>query len=104
MLVAALADEDAANVQIAARYLGLLKMRGSLPSLEQVARGEGRGNRENGPRIEAIESLGRIGSQTSARTLEDLARRRYLVAGRTRDIRTAAAAALAVLRAKGGSS
>jgi HEAT repeat protein len=104
MLVAALADEDAANVQLAARYLGLLKMRGALPSLEQVARGEGRGNRENGPRIEAIESLGRIGSPTSVTILEDLARQRGLLAGRTRDIRTAAAAALAIVRAKEGSS
>ncbi len=104
MLIAALSDEDAPNAQLAARYLGLLNVRGAVTSLEQMARGEGRGNRENGPRIEAIESLGRIGSPTSVRTLEDLARQRGLIAGRTRDIRAAAAAALAAVRAKGGAS
>jgi hypothetical protein len=100
MLIAALDDTDASIVQLAARYLGLLKVRGSVPNLEQLARGEGRGNRENGPRIEAIESLGRIGSPSSLRTLEDLSRQRGLIAGRTRDIRAAAAAALQAVRAK----
>ena len=53
MLVAALADDDAANVQLAARYLGMLRIAKAVPVLEQVARAEGRGNRENGPRIAA---------------------------------------------------
>jgi hypothetical protein len=100
MLIAALGDEDAANVQLAARYLGLLRVRGAVPNLERLARGEGRGNRENGPRIEAIETLGRIGAPSCLRTLEDLSRQRGFIGARTRDIRTAAAAALQVVRAK----
>jgi hypothetical protein len=102
MLMAALGDEDAANVQLAARYLGLLGIAGAATILEQVARGEGRGNRENAPRIEAIEALGRIGAPGSAGVLEELTRQRGLLAGRTREIRAAAAAALATLRAKSG--
>jgi len=102
MIAAALTDEDAANVQLAARYLGMLGVSGAVPGLEQVARGEGRGNRENAPRIEAIEALGRIGAQSSERVLEDIARQRGLLAGRTREIRAAAGAALAALRAKRG--
>lgn len=101
MLIAALGDDEASNVQLAARYLGLLNMRGGVPNLEQLARGEGHGSRENGPRIEAIGALGRIGSPSSIRTLEGLSRQRGLVAGRTtRDLRTAAAAALQAVRAK----
>jgi hypothetical protein len=102
MLIAALGDGDAANVQLAARYLGLLGIGGGVPALEQVARGEGRGNRENAPRIEAIEALGRIGAPGSARVLEEIARQRGLLAGRTREIRAAASAALVVLRSKAG--
>jgi hypothetical protein len=100
MLIAALDDDDASIVQLAARYLGLLSVRGAVPNLEQLARGEGRGNRENGPRIEAIETLGRLGSQSSLRVLEDLSRQRGLLAGRTRDVRAAATAAIQVIRAK----
>jgi hypothetical protein len=102
MLMAALGDEDGANVQLAARYLGLLGVTGAVPALEQVARAEGRGNRENAPRIEAIEALGRIGAPQSARVLEEIARQRGLLAGRTREIRAAASAALVALRAKAG--
>jgi HEAT repeat protein len=98
MLVGALADADAANVQLAARYLGTMGTRGAAHALEQVARGEGRGNRENGPRIDAIEALGRIGEPSSVPVLEDIERQRGLIAGRTRDVRAAASTALAVLR------
>jgi HEAT repeat protein len=99
MLMAALGDEDAANVQLAARYLGLLRIHGAAPVLEQLARGEGRGNRENGPRVEALESLGRIGAPSSIRVIEEISRQRGLLAGRTREIRAAANAALEVIRA-----
>lgn len=102
MLMAALGDEDAANVQLAARYLGLLGITGAVPILEQLARGEGRGNRENAPRIEAIEALGRIGAPGSERVLDEIARQRGLLAGRTKEIRAAATAALGALRAKAG--
>jgi HEAT repeat protein len=100
MLIGALADADAANVQLAARYLGTMGARGAAPALEQVARGEGRGNRENGPRIDAIEALGRIGEPSSVSVLEDIERQRGLIAGRTRDVRAASTAALGVLRAR----
>jgi hypothetical protein len=100
MLIGALADADAANVQLAARYLGTMGTRGSVQALEQVARGEGRGNRENGPRIDAIEALGRIGDQSSVSVLEDIERQRGLIAGRTRDVRAAATAALGAVRAR----
>ena len=76
MLVAALGDDDAGNVQLAARYLGMLRIAKAAPTLEQVARAEGRGNRENGPRIEAMEALGRIGAPSSRPVLEELARQR----------------------------
>ncbi len=62
MLVHCLYDEDAQNVQLAARFIGQSGVQGAVPTLEQVARGEGRGNRENGPRVEAIEALGRLGA------------------------------------------
>lgn len=98
MLVASLTDDDASNVQLAARYLGLLAVRGAAAALEQVARGEGRGNREIGPRVEAIESLGRIGAPGSLRVVEDIARQRGLIAGRTREVRAAAEAAAVAIR------
>lgn len=100
MLVAALADDNAQNVQLAARYLGAIGGRGVVPALEQVARGEGRGNRENGPRIEAMEALGRVGTVSSEAVLADIMRQRGLVAGRTREIRAGAESALAALRAR----
>ncbi|HEX9093953.1 MAG TPA: HEAT repeat domain-containing protein [Coriobacteriia bacterium] len=100
MLVAALADTDAQNVQLAARYLGSVGGRGVIPALEQAARGEGRGNRETGPRIEAIEALGRVGTESSLRVLDDLSRQRGLAA-RARELRAAAAAALGALKARG---
>lgn len=98
MLVAALGDEDEQNVRLAARYLGILGIRGAVRALSEVARGDGRGNREIGPRVEAIESLGRIGDPAARPVLEDLARQRAIVrAGRLREVRTAADSALAAL-------
>ena len=103
LLIGALEDEDGHNVQLAARYLGLKNSRNAGPSLEALARGEGRGNRENGPRIEAIEALGRMGRREALPTLEALARKRALIgAARVRELRTAAKAAIETIRAKGG--
>ncbi|MDY0339699.1 MAG: HEAT repeat domain-containing protein [Coriobacteriia bacterium] len=98
MLVAALADEDPQNVGLAARYLGTLGVREAVPSLATVARGEGRGSRDTGARVEAIEALGRLGTADAAAALRDVARQRtFLAGGRTREIRAAAEAALSNL-------
>lgn len=100
MLVAALGDDDEQNVRLASRYLGILGVRGAVRALAEVARGDGRGNREMGPRVEAVEALGRIGDQAAVPVLEELARQRGIVrAGRSREVRTAAESALAVLAA-----
>lgn len=95
MLVAFLDDADAQNVQLAARYLGSSKDRGCVPALEQVARGEGRGNRDIGPRTEAIEALGKIAAPESVALLESLAGKRVIL-GRTsgRELKAAAEQAL----------
>lgn len=103
LLVAALSDEDAQNVQLAARYLGSAKVRTAIPFLEQVARGEGRGNRTNGPRVEAIEALGRLGATESLQTLESIAGRRAIIgASRVRELRVAAESAIARISASKG--
>lgn len=103
MLGVALSDDDAANVQLAARHLGLRGMHDAVRALEQVAQGEGRGNRENGPRIEAIEALGKIGAVESIPVLEAIARKRSLIgAAKKRELRTAASAAITAIRTKGG--
>lgn len=103
MLKAALSDEDAQNVQLAARYLGASGVRGSVPALEQVARGEGRGSRDTGPRVEAIEALGRLGATEALPTLESLAGKRALIgAARVRELRAAAESAIARIRTAGG--
>jgi len=103
MLIAALQDEDAQNVQLAARYLGASGARAAITPLEQVARGEGRGNRENGPRVEAIESLGKLGAVESLPILEALAGRRKIInPGKARELRAAAEAAINRIRTTGG--
>ena len=104
MLIAALDDNDAQNVQLAARYLGVSREASALPALRQVALGEGRGNRETGPRVEAIEALGRLGSRDALPVLEELAGKRALVrASKVRELRTAAEHAIAMLsEAQGG--
>ncbi len=105
MLVHALTDDDAQNVQLAARYLGVSKVMAAIPALEQVARGEGRGNREVGPRVEAIETLGTLGARQSLSTLEGLAGRRTIIgAGKTRELASAADAAIGRIRRGGGGS
>jgi HEAT repeat protein len=99
MLVVALSDDDAHNVQLAARYLGARGVRSAVPALESVARGEGRGNRENGPRVEAIEALGRMGATEALPTLQSLARKRSIIGARSaKELRTAAESAIAAIR------
>lgn len=95
MLVAALDDADAQNVQLAARYLGAGNERGVVPALQAVAKGEGRGNRDIGPRTEAIEALGRIADPSSVPLLESLAGKRVIL-GRSsvRELKAAAEQAL----------
>ena len=103
MLVHSLYDDDAQNVQLAARYIGQRGLAGAVPTLEQVARGEGRGNRDNGPRIEAIEALGRLGGLSALGTLQALAGRRTLMRGaRARELRSAAQAAIQRIEQRGG--
>ena len=103
MLIVALSDEDAQNVQLAARYLGAGAVREALPGLEQVARGEGRGNRANGPRVEAIEALGRLGAVEALPTLKALAGKRSIIgAARAREIRVAAESSIARIRLSQG--
>lgn len=99
MLVAALSDEDPQNVGLAARYLGIAGSVRSVTRLEELARGTGRWGRENGPRIEAIEALGRIGAPSSEEVLRAISRQRRLMGGaRARQVRTAAESALQRLR------
>ena len=100
MLVAALSDPDSQNVQLAARYLGTRGNKRLAPSLEQVARGEGRGSREVPVRIEAIEALGRLAAPSSAPVLESLSKKRAIAGrSRAREVKTAAKAALSALMA-----
>lgn len=103
MLIAALSDDDAQNVQLAARYLGAADVRGAVPALETVARGDGRGSREAGPRVEAIEALGKLGAVEALPTLEALAGKRAII-GRAavRELRAAAESAIARIRATQG--
>ncbi len=103
MLVYCLQDDDAQNVQLAARYIGQKAIPGAVPMLEQVARGEGRGNRDNGPRVEAIETLGRLGAREALPTLRSLAGRRAILGGsKSRELRSAAVAAIQRVEAAGG--
>ncbi len=100
MLVAGLSDEDDQNVQLAARYLGTLGSRGATAALMQVARGEGRGNRDVGSRVEAIEALGVIRAEQAIPTLEALAGRRSIIgSSRTKEIKAAAESAIAAIKA-----
>lgn len=104
MLAAALSDEDAQNVGLAARYLGNLGSRMAVPALVAVVRGEGSGNRDTAARIEAIEALGRLGTPEAEAAIVEVARSRSLVrSGRVRELQTAAEAALArIQRARQG--
>lgn len=96
MLAAALSDDDAQNVGLAARYLGNLGSRLAVPALAAVARGDGRGNRDPGPRIEAIEALGRLATPEAEAAVLDVTRSRAILrSGRVREIQAAAEGALA---------
>ncbi|MDA3936180.1 MAG: hypothetical protein PF636_04845, partial [Actinomycetota bacterium] len=60
------------------------------------------GNRDVGPRVEAIEALGVIGSRQSIAMLETLAGRRSIIgSSRTREIKAAAESAIAHIRNAG---
>lgn len=99
MLAAALSDSDAQNVQAAARYLGLVGARSSVGALEQVALGTNVGNHETPVRVEAIQTLAKLGSATSIAVMEELTRKHGLFGGGpAREIRDAALAALAALQ------
>lgn len=101
LLVSALSDDDAQNVQLAARFIGAAGITMGVPALIQVAKGEGRGNRDVGPRVEALEALGRLGAREALPALEGLARGRSIMSGRGREVRTAAEAAIAQIAAGG---
>lgn len=102
MLIAALEDGDAQNVQLAARFLGSIGARGSTQAVAQVALGEGRGSREISARTEAIESLGKLGGPVAVAALESLAgKRSFLGSSRTRELRVAAEAALRAISGGG---
>ncbi|MBI5230999.1 MAG: HEAT repeat domain-containing protein, partial [Coriobacteriales bacterium] len=99
MLVAALDDDDAQNVQLAAQSIGMRNDAFAVPGLATLAGGEGRGNREIAVRLEAVEALARIGSADALRVLDEVAGRRGLLSGgRAREVARAAEAAAARLR------
>ncbi len=100
LLVAALADEDAQNVALVARFLGTLGVRGAASALIDVARGVGAGNREAGARVEAIEALVRLGAREALPVLEQIASRRtgLLRGQRNREVAAAAEAAVRELK------
>jgi HEAT repeat protein len=103
MLISALDDEDGQNVEMAAKNLGTLRSPNAVPALEAVARAEGRGNREEPARIAAVEALSRIAAPSSVEVLQQLARKRGLLAmlgfgGKTK-LRAAATIALRTVQA-----
>jgi HEAT repeat protein len=104
MLIAALSDDDAQNVALAARYLGNLRATEAISALIAVARGEGIGNRDHGPRVEAIEALGLLATKDAEAALLNLTRQRAILrGGRSREIAAAADAALeSVARSRRG--
>ena len=102
MLIAALQDSDSQNVQLAARYLGVAGERGAVRALQQVAKGEGRGSRDIGPRAEAIEALGRIGDARSVPLIRSLIEKRSILgSSKTKELRSAAASALRMIESSG---
>ena len=97
-LVGALEDDDAGTVQLAARALGARRETTAVPALMLVAGGEGCGNRETGPRVEAIEALGRVAGSGVLVLLRSLTRRRGLrVLGMGRELAPAAERAMAAI-------
>lgn len=101
MIAGALEDPDAQNVQLAARYLGSLRVTSAVPALVRVVRGEGHGNREHAPRAEAIEALGVIGSPDALPALEAIVgKRRFIGAGRAKGLKSAAESAISAIKAR----
>ncbi len=99
MLAAALDDDDAQNVEIAARYLGSLGCSSAVDALELVARGQSRGNHDQPVRVASIEALSRIGAPSSGPVFEELSKKHGFLgfgAGRDKDVRAAAIEALRV--------
>jgi hypothetical protein len=98
MLVAALQDSDAQNVQLAARYLGMTGHVSIAGELENVAMGRGAGNRDPAVRVEAVEAIGRLGSAGSLPLLRSLAKSRRLRGrARAKELASAAQAAIAAI-------
>jgi hypothetical protein len=101
LLVAALDDDDAQNVEIAARYLGSLGCVSAVDGLELLARGQNRGNHDQPVRVAAVEALSRIGAPTSVPVLQELTRKHGFFgfgSGREKDVRAAATEALRVMQ------
>jgi hypothetical protein len=99
LLIASLEDDDAQNVEIAAKYLGSLGCVSAVDALEQVARGVSRGNHDEVVRVAAVEALSRIGAESSVAVFRELAQKRgFLFFGKNRDkdLRAAAIEALRV--------
>ena len=100
LLVAALSDSEAQNVQVATRYLGMVGALSAVPALEQVALGTGPGNHDSAVRVEAIHALANLGSPSSIAAMRALTRRRGLFgSGPSREVREAALGALRALSA-----
>jgi HEAT repeat protein len=105
LLIASLDDDDAQNVEIAAKYLGSLGCAAAVEPLELIARGQWRGNHDEPVRVAAVGSLSRIGAVSSVPVFEELARKRgFLFFGRNRDklLRAAAIEALKVVQSSAG--
>jgi len=103
LLPLALNDQDAQVVQLAAKFLGAAHHASAIAPLGEVARGQGAGNRELGPRIEAIDALARIGGAEAASILQPLAKKRAFGGGGVhKDVRAAAETALGRIDATGG--
>ena len=106
ILIAGLSDDDGQNVQLAARYLGATGERRAIRWLEQVALGEGPGNRDVPARVEAIEALGKLGAVEAVPVagVDRRAKRSVFGGGRNRELRAAATSALERIREAGGDS
>jgi HEAT repeats len=105
ILIAGLSDDDGQNVQLAARYLAGTGERRTIRWLEQVALGDGTGNRDVPARAEAIEALGKLGAVEAVPALESIAGRRSVFGGgKNRELRAAATSALERIREAGGGS
>ena len=101
LLVSALDDGDSANVQLAIRSLSSKGYLPALPALHAIALGERAGNRDVGPRADAIEALGRLGSPKSLAALESLRRFRGLRAlRRNRELAPVVDRAIAAIKAR----